>query len=148
MNSAWQRPTTKPLARPIGVWLMTIFDALVAGVFPLLTAFVVLDRGVEMVPGGTITALLLAGIGLGVIGAAIGAWQGSDRARIALLALVVLFYSLNMLANFRLITADWVPSDTQTRALATLVRAIFWVALNVWYFLRPQTRAWYRSMGR
>lgn len=148
MNSAWQRPTTNRVSRPVGVWLLTIFDGLVAGVIPLLTVFAVLGNGVEILPGGTMTAILLAGIGIGVIGAAVGAWQGSDRARIALLALIAIFYGLNMLANFRIATADWVPQDAQVRALATLVRSIFWVAINYWYFLRPQTRAWYRAMSR
>ena len=94
------------------------------------------------------TAVLLAGLGLGILGAAIGAWQGSNRARVVLLALLAIFYSLNIAISLRVATADWVPESAQAKSLATAVRGLFWLGINLWYFMRPQTRAWYRAMSK
>jgi hypothetical protein len=129
--------------RPLGVWLLTIFDALVAGVVPVLTAFAAMGGSFPL-PGGEAMALLLAGLGVGVIGAAIGTWQRSNRARIVLLALITVFYALNIGGNAVVATADYVPDTAQNKAWANAIRGVFWVALNYWYWLRPATRAWFR----
>lgn len=130
--------------RPLGVWLVTIFDALFAGVVPFLAAFAALG-GSSALPGGAALALPLAALSIGVVGAAVGTWQRSNRARIALLALMTLFYVLNIFASAYVATADFVPGAAQTKAWASVARGIFWLALNYWYWLRPATRAWFRA---
>jgi len=136
-----ETPTRAP--RPLGVWLLTILNILIAGVLPLLSAVAVLG-GNAAVPGPELTALLLAGLGIGVIGASIGTWQGSDSARIVLLGLLLLFHGLNVLGLFLGLSAEGIPEREQTRAFAGMFRSVFWVAINLWYFLRPKTRAWFR----
>lgn len=129
-------------ARPRGVAIMVILDSIIAGVFPLIMAFTAMGDS-STLPGGAGSAMILAFLGIGVIGAAIGVWQGSNRARIALLALLTIFYALNILAGISIATADFVDQGAQTRAWSTVARAVFWLVLNYWYFLRPQTRAWF-----
>lgn len=129
--------------RPLGVTILAVLDSIMAGVFPLIMAFAAMGDSTG-IPGGAGSAMMLALIGIGVIGCAIGTWQGSNRARIALLVLVTIFYALNILAGVSLATADFIEADAQTRAWATVARGVFWLALNYWYFLRPQTRAWFK----
>ncbi len=136
--------TTHRAPRPFGVWLLTILNILIAGVLPLISAVAVLG-GNAAVPGTDLTALLLAGLGIGVIGASIGAWQGSDSARIVLLGLLVLFHGLNALGLLLGLSAEGIPDREQARAFAGMFRSVFWVAINLWYFLRPKTRAWFRG---
>jgi len=114
---------------------------------PILTVFA-LGNDAVLLPGGEVTALALAALGCGIIVAAVGTWQGSRRACIALLGLLTIYYGLHMLGNLRLATSDWVPEAVQTRAWATLGRGVFWLGLNYWYWLRPATRAWFAQQGR
>jgi hypothetical protein len=130
--------------RPIGVWILTILNSLVAGVFPLLAVFAVLGGRVA-VPGTELTALLLAGLGIGVIGASIGTWQGSDNARIVLLGLLALFHGLNSLGMLLGLSVDGVPDQERARIYGSIFRSIFWIGINFWYFLRPTTRRWFRG---
>ena len=137
------RSTTTPSRRPLGVWVLTIFDALVGGLLPLLTAFAALG-GTAPLPGGEVLALPLALLGVATVGAAAGTWQRSNRARIALLVLLTVFYALNIFGSLFVATADFVPAAAQTKAWATVARGLFWLGLNYWYWLRPATRAWFR----
>lgn len=129
--------------RPVGVTIMVILDIIIAGVIPLIMAFAAMGDSTAL-PGGAGSALLLALLSVGVMGAAIGVWQGSNRARIALLVLIGVYYALNILGNSVVATADYVPAAAQTRAWSNVVRGVFWLGLNLVYFLRPQTRAWFK----
>ncbi|HEY0738884.1 MAG TPA: hypothetical protein VGD69_28455 [Herpetosiphonaceae bacterium] len=80
MQRAMRRDAEKHALRPLGVWILTILNSIVAGVFPLLAVVAALG-GNAAVPGTELTALLLAGLGIGVIGASVGTWQRSDTAR-------------------------------------------------------------------
>ena len=123
--------------RPLGVWILTICAALFTGVLPLVVVLASPD-----LPS---SALISAGLGLGIIVAAIGAWQGKDQARIALLVLVVLYYVLLAFSNYQLARSDFVDPEIRSRATTVGVRSLLWIPIYLWYFLRPKTRAWYRG---
>jgi hypothetical protein len=144
MYGTMRRQSERRELRPIGVWILTILNSLVAGVFPLLAVFAVLG-GNAAVPGTELTAMLLAGLGIGVIGASIGTWQGSDSARIVMLGLLALFHGLNTLGLVLGLSADGVPDSERARVYGSIFRAIFWIGINFWYFLRPKTRHWFRG---
>jgi hypothetical protein len=144
MYGTVRRESTAHAPRPLGVWLLTILNSVVAGIFPLVAAVAVMG-GNATVPGTELTALLLAGLGIGVIGAAIGTWQGNDSARIVLLALLVLFHGLSVLGLLLGVSAEGIPDREQARVGAGVFRSIFWLAINLWYFLRPKTRDWFRG---
>lgn len=140
MYTSVQRTTG---TRPLGVTIMVILDIIIAGIIPLIMAFVAMGDS-STLPGGAGSAMLLALLSVGVMGAAIGVWQGSNRARIALLALIGVYYALNILGNTVVALADYVPDAAQTRAWSNVARGVFWLVLNLLYFLRPQTRAWFK----
>lgn len=144
MYGTMRRDTEKRALRPLGVWILTIVNSLVAGVLPLLALVAVLGGNVA-VPGTELTAMLLAGLGIGVIGASVGTWQGSDSARIVLLGLLVLYHGLNTLGSLLGLADQTIPATEQASIYASIFRAIFWIGINFWYFLRPKTRAWFRA---
>ena len=77
MYGTMRRDTEKRALRPLGVWILTIVNSLVAGVIPLLALVAALGGNVA-VPGTEMTAMLLAGLGIGVIGAGrVGAVLGA-----------------------------------------------------------------------
>jgi hypothetical protein len=131
--------------RPVGVWLLTICNALFAGVFPIITA-AVLMLGLTPVtlPGGILSGLLFGLLGAAVIAAAIGSWQGSDRARKALIGLVTAYYLLTSLNNLAVLLMGYAPPALQAQVGATIFRAIFWTAITIWYFSRPRVRDWFQ----
>jgi hypothetical protein len=90
--------------RPIGVWLTTIWAALVFGLYPLLDSAlnVFFDPlgGIDLIQAQTI---LEAAIALGVIVFAVGAWIGSSAARYGLVVLVCGYGGLSVYNNYYLI---------------------------------------------
>lgn len=144
MYGTMRRDTEKRALRPLGVWILTILNSLVAGVLPLL-ALVAALGGNAAVPGTELTAMLLAGLGIGVIGASIGTWQRSDTARVVLLGLLVLYHGLNTLGSLLGLGDPTIPDIERASIYGSIFRAIFWIGINFWYFLRPKTRAWFRG---
>lgn len=142
MYGTMRRDTEKRALRPLGVWILTILNSLVAGVLPLLMVVAVLGGNVAG-SGTELTVLLLGGLGIGVIGAAIGTWQRSDSARVVMLGLLALVHGLNILGSVFGLSAEGIPSTEQASIYGSIFRAIFWIGINFWYFLRPKTRAWF-----
>src|ERR1044071_1857937 len=135
MQGTMRRDTEKRALRPLGVWVLTILNSLVAGVLPLLAVVAAMGGNVA-VPGTEMTAMLLAGLGIGVIGASVGTWQRSDTARIVLLRLLALYHGLNPLGSVMGLSIEGFPATEQASIYGSIVRGIFWVAINFWYFLR------------
>lgn len=144
MQGTMRRDTEKRALRPLGVWILTILNSLVAGVLPLLAVVAAMGGNVA-VPGTEMTAMLLAGLGIGVIGASVGTWQRSDTARIVLLGLLALYHGLNTLGSVMGLSTEGIPATEQASIYGSIVRGIFWVVINFWYFLRPKTRAWFQG---
>lgn len=135
-------PPVRP-ERPLGVTLLTILDGFVSGALPLFSLVGLLRIGSaqsEATPLLFITILLSAGI----IFTAIGAFRGHDGSRLALIVLIVLRYSLVSFNQAIPLFAGVLDAEMTLLAYGRIVRYIFWIALNVWYFLRPQTLAYYR----
>lgn len=144
MQGTMRRDTEKRALRPLGVWILTILNSLIAGVLPLL-ALVAAMGGNVAVPGTEMTAMLLAGLGIGVIGASVGTWQRSDTARIVLLGLLALYHGLNTLGSVMGLSDPTIPAAEQASIYGSIFRGIFWIGINFWYFLRPKTRAWFQG---
>ncbi len=135
-----EQPLRRP-PRPMGVTLLSLADALVSGFAPVLAAVLWVLQARPQTGGGS--ALLTAGLGAMIVFAALGAFAGDDRARSALVYLLVLYYSLQSFAQVVLLTTTAQPT-LQLRAAAKIISMALWVALNAWYFLRPATLAYYR----
>lgn len=144
MRSAVYSRAVAQAPRPRGVWILTVCAAIFAGLLPLFGSLAVVFVFPEV--GGSVPLMLAtAALSLAVFGAAVGAWQGSDNARLALLVFVVLFYTLLAITNFYTATSDVVLPDTRWQATKAGWRSIAWIPLYLWYFLRADTVAWYRE---
>lgn len=143
MRSATFSRGSGQASRPLGVTILTICAALFAGLIPLVlslaTVFVFPELGVS-----TPLMLVTAVLSLAVFGTAVATWQGNDTARLALLALVTVFYLTLAITNFYTATNDLVDSATQRKAMITGVRSLLWIPLYLWYFLRAKTVAWFQ----
>jgi len=133
-------PAQRP-PRPLGVALLSLADALVAGLAPVFTVVLWVMRSKPQEGGGA--ALLTAGLGSMIVFAALGAFSGHDRARSALLYLLVLYYGLQAFAQVVLAAAVPRP-EVQLPAAGRVLGMALWLLLNLWYFLRPETLAYYR----
>lgn len=130
-------------SRPLGVTILTICAALFAGLLPLTLAL----GSIFVFPELGVSAPLMfatAALSLAIFGAAVATWQGNDTGRLALLALVTVFYLILAISNFYTATSDVVDSATQRKAMITGVRSLLWIPLYLWYFLRAKTVAWFQ----
>jgi hypothetical protein len=151
----WQSQSSQSSPRrPIGVWVLTICDALYAFVMMAPSMQVLTEKyeGVDWPLRARIIAPLVVALSISICISSFGAWRGSAWARTALLALLTVFAvalaweSLAILATFRRlghglndITA-WAWWDASIG-----VRAAIGLAVNYWYFLGPRPRNFYAS---
>ena len=139
--------TVSPPRRPVGVWIMSILNLLISGVFPILTAIAFVLTGSK--PSSLFDAalvLLQAGLGVAIAWAAIGAWQGKERSRKTLLTLLIISHSLQIVSNLIMLVASGIPSQFMSGLIGAVVRSAFWIGINLWYFGRYETREWYREV--
>ncbi len=135
-------PRVRP-ERPLGVTLLTILDGTISGLLPLLSLVGLFRVGTaqsEATPLLFVSILLSAGI----VFSAIGAFRGHDGSRLALIILIVLRYSLVIFNQTIPLFAGVLDADMRLSAYGRVLRYVFWIVLNVWYFLRPKTIAYYR----
>ena len=142
--------STKPVVqgkRPLGVWILTGYAILFAGLGPVIAAVMLLILGDEGQAAGLgpIDWLLPLVLGICVTVAAIGAWRGSNRARIALVVLVTVHYVLIAINNLLWLGAGSVPDAQQVTALGRVVRGVLYPAVYIWYFRRLETKEFYES---
>jgi hypothetical protein len=90
-----------------------------------------------------IYSLLICG---GVMVTAVAAWRGRDRARLGLIVLVSAYYVGVALNNALLLWLGSVSDAEQARVLGRVLRGVLFPALYIWYFTRPDTKAYYRVM--
>lgn len=134
--------------RPLGIWFLTIWDGFFAGLFPLVTVLAIyLNAEERMMLEMTFLDLALSVLlALSILGAAVEAWRGKTLARIALVVLVTIHYGLLAFNNLSASAADVLSDRMETQALARGLRAIFWIIVNLWYFLLSgRTKAFYDS---
>lgn len=128
-------------ARPIGVWILTIYALIFAGIAPLLLSVFLLMSG--NAAGNEISILLSLPFSIGVITSAVGAWKGSEKARKSLLIFVTLHYALVALNNYLLINSGQVPDEEQTRLWGRVLRGFIYPAVYLWYFNKYTTKEFY-----
>lgn len=133
--------------RPLGVWLLTIYYGLFAGLLPLVAVLLFFFGGEgQAAPGLSWLDLALSvSLSVGIMAAAVGAWRGSNRARIALVLLLILHYGLLVVNNFALSTMEGLDDSTRMSAVARGIRYLFHIGVNVWYFfLSERPKAFYQ----
>jgi small basic protein len=135
-------PPQRP-ERPIGIAVLTLWDGIIFGIIPILsTVFGLLrSRSQEAFP---VTIYISTVLSVLIITVAIGTFTGSDRSRAALIYLVTLYQSIEAFNSVILIASGTLPSADTLFAAVRIFSALFWIALHIWYFLRPKTLEFYR----
>lgn len=128
-------------SRPTGVWILTIYALIFAGITPLLISVFALLSG--NVAGEESSFLLSLPISIGVVTSAISAWKGSKRGRNSLLVFVTLHYALIGINNYLFISSGSIPDEEQTRLWGRVVRGFLYPAVYLWYFNQSTTKEFY-----
>jgi hypothetical protein len=130
--------------RPLGVSILTIWDGVALGVIPALRGGLNIATSSNQGEISMITMCLSLGLPIAILTAAIGAFKGNDRARLGLLFLLTIYFSLNIFQNVTLIIAGNLAPEEQVRSIGGIFIAIISVLINLWYFLRPNTIIYFR----
>jgi hypothetical protein len=143
----WSTPDQEPEPivrpeRPIGVSVLTIWNGMVAGLFPIIMLTITLMSEGET--AGTNPILCLSPLlSAAIIFTAIGAWRGHDGSRLGHIIVLVLYYGTLAFNTYATIVLG-APRDERMLAYVRVTGYLFWVVVNTWYFLRPKTIAFYR----
>lgn len=139
--------SVSPPRRLVGVWVMSVLNLLVSSVSPVLSSIASLFSGNNPLSLFDIApALLQIGLGVAIAWTTVGAWQGKENYRKSFLILLVTFQVLQIASNLMILVVGKVPSQFTLRFIGAIVRSIFWIGINLWYFGRYETRKWYREM--
>ena len=139
--------------RPFGVWFLTIYMGLFVGIFPFGAAlFLLFNQTVQSEVGLTFVDLILPLVlGIVIVAAAIGAWKGNNKARIAFLVAITIHYSFIMYQNYQiaqLASSGLLESDLEMRSWARVFRSMFWITICWWYFLSRRAKPFYGALNR
>jgi hypothetical protein len=131
--------------RPLGVTLLTIWDGIAVGVIPAMRSGIIIASNSNQDQISIINLCLEIGLPVVVVTAALGTFRGNDRARLGLLILLTLYFGLNAFQNAVLLASGNLTPDDQLRSIGGILSAFISVSVNLWYFLRPQTIAYFRK---
>ena len=133
--------------RPLGVWILTGYALLFVGLAPIATAVVLYASSEAQAAGlGIVDLLLPLVLGICTTIAAIGAWRGNNKARIALVVLVTINYVLIAINNLLMLSSGPIPESQQISAWGRVIRGVLYPAVYFWYFRRAETREYYESV--
>ena len=142
MQEAGTTTWRKRIDRPLGVYLITIYDFLVVGLIPLLILVLFLrNSNTEM----SLPATMLS-VGLYVLVMAFSVWAcvGDNIGRWLLLSAVTLTAAMWIInAAFILSNLD-LSSGEKPSVIGFISRGVMALALNWWYFNRKTTVAYYK----
>lgn len=128
-------------SRPTGVWILTIYAMIFAGIAPLLLlAFLLISGNTD---GNAMSVLLSLPISVGVIASAVGAWKGNNKARKSLLVFVTIHYVLVGINNYLLMNSGQVPDEMHARIWGRVFRGLLYPAIYIWYFNKYTTKEFY-----
>lgn len=135
-----QKPT-----RPLGVWFLTLYAAIFAGLLPLLLAVFLLVTGQG---GGAMANLVNLVVTFiicgGVIYAAVGAWQGDDRSRKLLIVMVALYYAMTAVSALLGLLTGLASESQESLMLRRVIRGFVTPAIYTWYFRRWEIQDFYQ----
>ena len=131
------------IIKPLGVYFITAFDCLFIGLMPLI-AMIYLSRqpDFEMPLFAFVTTITLCLI---VVAASIGAWCGDNFSRLLLLGGVSGLSAMIIYTNVRLIADGEVTGSEVIRNVGNIIRGVFWIGINQWYFRRRGTVSYYKQ---
>ena len=134
-------PQVVKKTRPTGIWILTIYAMIFAGIAPLLLSLFMLVSG--NAAGNVVGVLFSLPVSIGVITSAVGAWKGNEKARKSLLIFVTLHYVLVAINNYFLINSGQVPDEQITSLWGRVFRGFLYPVAYIWYFNKNTTKEFY-----
>jgi hypothetical protein len=136
-------PSKRRIAKPLGIYVITLFDAIAIGLFPLIVLFFLdNDPGIKI---SEFDYYLTALLRVMVVASALGAMMGEDLGRRILLGAVTAA-SISMVLNSINILSSNQAAGTQGAGLVgNITRGIFWIGINWWYFNRREIVDYYKQ---
>jgi hypothetical protein len=133
------------VTRPRGVWILTIWAGLFGGLLPVASViFFYFSPEAQAAYEMSLLVLLLSVLlGLAILAAAVGAWWGNNRARIALVVLITIHYGLLAFNNISLISSGVSLGTAEAEAWGRALRSLITIGIYLWYFLGERPRAYY-----
>jgi glucan phosphoethanolaminetransferase (alkaline phosphatase superfamily) len=130
---------------PKGVWLLTIFGILFAGVFPLIGIILKYQDASHAV---TIQSIMISFImSILIIVSGINTLRGKEKGMKFFLTIVSIYYLIIIGANaYYLITHD-LDALAQRKLTANIVRSIFWIAVFNWYFRKKDIKEYFAKQA-
>ncbi len=142
MQEAGTTTWRKRIDRPLGVYLITIYDFLVVGLIPLLIFVLFLrNSDTEMSLPAT---MLSVGLYVVVMATAVWACVGDNIGRWLLLTAVTLTAVMWIINAVFILSNMDLPSGQKSSVIGFISRGILSLALNWWYFNRKTTVAYYK----
>lgn len=130
--------------RPLGVWILTIYALLFAGISVALGTYALL-MGIAVEMGGTLAIIFSIVLDAIIVISAIGAWQGKETARKILLVFVTVHYVFIGINNYMLIQSGLPLPEELEVYWGRVIRGVLYPAVYIWYFTRKTTREYYQS---
>lgn len=142
----------KTKKRPLGVWILTIYSLIFAGILPLIIVLSFILIGINSLPVLNIeilNTLLILVLTISIITFSILTWKGNNKARITLIILVSIYYigvSLNNIFILQDLQQYSLNSDIESvinHTYGVIIRGFLYSGIYIWYFLRKKTLRFY-----
>lgn len=142
MKKTAEKPIRK--RRPFGIWALTVFAVVIAGVLPILSVI-----SLFIVPGSTlevasvITIAYTLAVSVVVIISSAGAWLGRNWARKLLMVFIALFFAPQVITSLIFIFFYKDPEASSSVAQQQILQGVLTVAIYIWYFNRARIKDFY-----
>jgi hypothetical protein len=145
MSSHVESHIRRKVERPFGVYLITAFDFIAVGLVPLISTVLLNRMSEEEIP----LAAFVLSVSLAVFAMAASVWAlAGDNIGRWLLLMLVTISSLLLITNSLILMAGGVATGRYAlMAVGAIIRGLFWVGINWWYFNRNRTVAYYKRNG-
>ena len=134
------QPYRRRIAKPLGLYIITVFDIIALGLVPLASVLLLARR--EDVELPFIVVLISVGLAFSVMAAAVWACIGDNAGRYLLLGLVTIS-SVLFIANGAILVSD--GGSTSPASVGVIIRATFWIVINWWYFNRKHVVEYFKQ---
>lgn len=137
--------------RPIGIWILTIYALIFAGIYPLLLdplELFVLGRTAFYSSDDVPFILIQTFINIGIIFTSVLTWRRWEIARKLFLILTTIYFGWVIQVMFLWIThSSFVNNPISEKIMFWIlgIGNIFFVVLNVWYFNKPSIKEFFRK---
>jgi hypothetical protein len=134
---------SRSAARPLGVWLLTIYAFFFAGLAPLALAIGLFGHASSELGFGLPGLVVSASLSVGIAAASVGAWRGIRKAKNTLILLVTIHYAVIAFNNFVFMVIGEEGMGSQAQLMGRVIRGVLYPAIYIWYFRRPFPKDFY-----